>query len=274
MKKAEFVAAMKDYAKKYGEVVVQTINRTGYEYTGLMIRKNGVPTPVVNIDAIFDDYLSGEASLDDCYGVIDHILPRKQDFDKSTVMDWSKAKDRLFLRVFGRVSEGTIYREVTNLYLVPYIQVDNKGAALVRVTPQLLQLWKVSEDEVFAIAKENQETFRPAEITNLAEQLGMPEADALVPIYVVSTKGACGASAIFYEGVVDTLYEKFGEEFYILPSSIHEVLVIPRSAAPSTKDLENMVATVNADEVDEDERLTNSIYTYDFAAREFQVVSA
>ena len=238
-----------------------------------MIRKDGVPTPVVNIDAIFDDYLVGKVSLDDCYETIDRVLAMEPDFDKSAIMDWSKAKDRLFLRVFGRVSEGTIYREVTNLYLVPYIQVDNRGAALVRVTSPLLNLWKVSEDEVFAIAKENQETFRPAKIMSLAEQLGMPEVGELVPIYVVSTDSACGASAIFYDGIVDTLYEKFGEEFYILPSSIHEVLVIPKSTAPSTKDLENLVAKVNADEVDEDERLTNSIYTYDFTAREFQVVN-
>lgn len=275
MKKAEFVTAMKDYAKKYGEVVVQAINRTGYEYTGLMIRKDGVPTPVVNIDAIFDDYLIGKVSLDDCYKTIDRVLTTKPDgIDKTIILEWSKAKERLFLRVFGKISADTIHRKIADLFLVPYIQVDDKGAALVRVTSQLLDLWGVSEDVVFVTAKENQESLRPAKIINLAEKLGMPsELGAELPIFVISTDSACGASAIFYEDMVDTLYEKIGEEFYILPSSIHEVIVLPKSMGHSVAELENMVATINAEEVDEDERLTNSIYTYDFTAREFQVVN-
>ena len=64
-----------------------------------------------------------------------------------------------------------------------------------------------------------------------------------------------------------TMMKKIGEIFpegvYILPSSVHEVLIIPKENAPSPKELGEMVREVNRAEVAREEVLSDRIYEYD-----------
>ena len=63
--------------------------------------------------------------------------------------------------------------------------------------------------------------------------------------------------------VMDDIAEKVGGEFYILPSSVHELLIIPRNADTDLKSLESMVQEVNATQVAPEERLSDHVYAYD-----------
>lgn len=270
MEKTEFINAMVEYAEKYGEVLVQDIVRPNVTYTGLLIKKDsGIPSPVVHIEWLYDLFDSGRLTLDQCYEKVDEILAIKENFNTSDILDWLKAKDRLFLKVFGNKPDG-IYRKVEDLYLVPYVQVTSDDSAVARVVPALLDKWEVDEGTVFDYAKINQETLRPEKIVSMAEQLGIEEE---IPVYVVSTvSGINGAGVIFYEGICEKIKERLGEDFYIVPSSIHEVLVVPKSVSPDIKHLQAMVEFINATEVKEEDRLTNSVYTYDFDTDEFRKV--
>ena len=55
-----------------------------------------------------------------------------------------------------------------------------------------------------------------------------------------------------------------GENFYILPSSIHEVIIIAESQSPSKDDLQDMVRDINETQVDAEELLSDTIYYYNF----------
>lgn len=70
-----------------------------------------------------------------------------------------------------------------------------------------------------------------------------------------------GASVILDEAVLVELKDKLGD-FYILPSSIHELLVVPAEENTDISELRNMVREVNDTQVAPDEILSYNVYMY------------
>ena len=71
-----------------------------------------------------------------------------------------------------------------------------------------------------------------------------------------------GAAAILNDDIRQEIAEKVGD-FYMLPSSIHETLIIPKDAGMEFKELEQMVQEVNQTQVAPGERLSDHVYEYD-----------
>ena len=74
-----------------------------------------------------------------------------------------------------------------------------------------------------------------------------------------------GATVIFSEEVRQKVGKQLGGDYYLLPSSIHEWVVIPKRCARSTQEMEDMVQEVNEDAVEEEEFLSDHVYEYDVA---------
>ena len=92
---------------------------------------------------------------------------------------------------------------------------------------------------------------------------GMPVADPSSGIYVLTNaSGIDGAAAILSDNAMKSAREMIGEDFFILPSSRHEVLLVPRSMEMSVGDLTAMVRDVNRSVVDEKDFLSDHIYRY------------
>lgn len=72
-----------------------------------------------------------------------------------------------------------------------------------------------------------------------------------------------GAAVIFNDKVMDQISEKVGVEFYILPSSVRELLIVPLDVGMEVSELEKMVCEVNATRVSVEERLSDHVYAYD-----------
>lgn len=264
--KADFIDVIEAAATQFGKVLIKQIDKADTSYTGLVIEKIGVPSPVVNLDRLYEDYCNGK-TMCWCIDKTKEILNMTMDipFAPTDMLDWNKVKDRLFLRLVGNITDG-IYRCIADMYLVPYVSISEEEGMVARITPELLEAWNIDEDTLFEQAERNQKTLRPVKIESLAARLGLP--DNGVGAYIVSTEhGVCGASAILYDGVIDEIREKIGD-FYIIPSSIHETLVLPKTSVKDLQELKALVRRVNSMSVEDGETLTNSIYTYDFKARE------
>lgn len=267
MRRTEFIEAIKSYAEeKYGEVRVSEIIKGNGSYTGLsVVSKPGVPAPVVNLD----DLYARDLSIEKCYTVVDKVLntalPDMDDY-LDMVKDWNRAKDRLFLRTFGEnFNRQSTYEQVEDLFLTPYVQLDDEGTMVVQVTDGLISLWSVDAETVFEKARENQTVINPFKIKTLLETIGLPAMPGLPDVLVISTQnGQFGATAVFYPEIMNEVRDRIGENFYLIPSSIHEFLAVPRTLSATPEDVAEMVANVNASDVAERDRLSNSVYTYNF----------
>ncbi len=79
---------------------------------------------------------------------------------------------------------------------------------------------------------------------------------------MTNTAGINGACTILYPGILKNFSATLNQDLVIIPSSIHEVLLVPYDSTVSLDDLSNMVNQVNHAEVPMEERLSNHVYFY------------
>lgn len=162
-----------------------------------------------------------------------------------------------------------------DLVLQAGVELDNteEGRQTMIVTEDILEKWGVSIEEVINKGIENTK-YR---ITSMRDMLigmmfpdGVSENDPIVDImlppeetamYVVSTPdNLCGAVAIIKARA--ELEEKFPNGYVVLPSSIHEVIVIPWTDEMDEEELLGMVKEINGGVVEEADRLTDNVYKF------------
>jgi hypothetical protein len=155
MKKTEFIQFITDVAKEYGTVETQEVVKPDVTYTGLYVKRNGA-SPVVNVDALWNDYCNETLSLNEVEDMVKEILTSEPPkLDPTWITDWEKARRRLTIRVFEE-NPGGLYDEFRGAYFCPYINVIEGGG--VRVTQEILAMWEdagVRRDTVFATAAMN-----------------------------------------------------------------------------------------------------------------------
>ncbi len=85
-----------------------------------------------------------------------------------------------------------------------------------------------------------------------------------IPLLVLTTQSMVhGAAAIFIPDVMEQISKKMPEGFFILPSSIHEVMVLPKTLGASTESLDEMVSSINEMQVDPEDQLSDFAHVYD-----------
>ncbi len=89
----------------------------------------------------------------------------------------------------------------------------------------------------------------------------MPPADETM--FILSNEQKVnGAAALLDKEIMKTVIERIGKELFVLPSSIHECIIVPATADMDVSTLVSMVRDVNQSQVAPDERLSDSVYVY------------
>jgi hypothetical protein len=121
-------------------------------------------------------------------------------------------------------------------------------------------------------ARANMEEKQPVRIQSmievLTEMMGYVPAEMTASdngmMYVMTNETKInGAAAMILTDKLDEFAQDRGTNVFILPSSIHEILLVKDSGDMSVRDLENMVREVNATQVSPEEQLTDHVYHYD-----------
>ena len=143
----------------------------------------------------------------------------------------------------------------------------------------MLAIYDITADRLHADAMEAAVRNRPAKLQNmddimremLGDMSGLFLTDEPSPIWVATVdNGQHGAGVIQYPGFLDQAAETLGGDFYVLPSSVHEVLLVADNGSMELGYLEEMVRSVNAEEVAPAERLSDSVYHYDSEVHIFE----
>ena len=99
--------------------------------------------------------------------------------------------------------------------------------------------------------------------------LMLPPEDARTQMYVLSnTQNVNGAAEIRNQKAMDEIAEKLGGDFIVLPSSVHETIVLPINEDMDSKELEGMVQQINAGVVSDEDKLSDHVFQYDSASHE------
>jgi hypothetical protein len=265
----------------------------GVYRTGLQITGNGLDiAPVFYIDRYYGLYEKGEET-------IDSVAARVMDtYNRERSGGMMQVDMRKFLS-YERVRETIVYKLVSTgknrelLEDVPHVDfmdlsiifqclVSREGPemATILVHNVHMKLWDVTTEELHAAAEENTRKLLPYEIKSMTEvlheimetedpeQSGHSEFEAEladnVPMYVLSNKNRVeGAACMLYPGLIRDLADKFGKSFYIIPSSVHEVLILPTEDIGECAGIKSMIREINDTQVSPEEILSYSLYYYD-----------
>ena len=137
----------------------------------------------------------------------------------------------------------------------------NSPIKSIKITNELLDKYGVSKEELHKAAMQNSEKIFPAKYYKTND---------LVPFNILTNEiGYLGAAALFYPNQMEKIAASLGGNYFVLPSSIHEVLVLPDDGNLNYMELEQMVKEVNETTVDRKDQLSNNVYYYDSKERIF-----
>ena len=82
-------------------------------------------------------------------------------------------------------------------------------------------------------------------------------------MYILTNdSGINGAASLLYDGVIDEFAERFAADVIVIPSSVHEVLLVPLKEEYDVSESNMLVKEVNNTIVDEEETLADNVYIY------------
>lgn len=259
------------------EISVQNITKNnGIELTGIVIRQSNVNiSPTIYIDGYYEEYLRGEG--------IEKIAEKLGSIYSEEIC--TESIDVSFFENFSSVRKGICYKLINTeknrklLYNIPHIDYmdlsicffysfnrnDIDGSILIRNSH--LKLWNVSAEELLKAAKENTNKLYPWELIPMSRVIYgyFPDNGSGREIMYVLTnkKRLGGAGCILYDGVARRIADMLSDSFYIIPSSVHELIIIKEEDVPDKEDIKRMIGEVNNTCVSPEDMLSDSLYFYD-----------
>lgn len=302
-------AIMNHFQDKMGKEVKVAINQViknnNLIYDALIIlSKDEVITPSIYLNSFYDSYVNGEDLCVICEQIYNlyqtNRFPVGQELPH--FLDFENAKSMIAYRLINYKENTRLLKEIPHiayldLAIVFYLLIDQTGfentTALIRNNQ--LMLWNINTTELYDIAIENTPDLLPYEFTSMSklmarlfienfdkDELNSEEFDRLFELlqgvcsnedqmYVLSNKQRFyGAAALLYPDMLEMIAKKLDNDFFILPSSIHEVIILPFTDKLEKEDLIEMVHEVNATEVDQIDRLSNTVYIYSRQTHDIQ----
>lgn len=196
-----------------------------------------------------------------------------------------KNRVKIKLRNADSLPENTLaipFLDMVITFQIPVLEAENEiedGEPNVVVNYALANKYGVSAQDLYLIALENETQNNPARIETMGNMLaglmGVSFDDPVGNTLYVATnqKGTNGASVILYPNLLREFGNKIGESFYILPSSIHEVIFVPKSVGVDGNGFVEMVRDINRTVVAENEILSDNVYLYDLENDEIKIAA-
>ncbi|WP_289600874.1 DUF5688 family protein [Allofournierella massiliensis] len=262
----------------------------GESYTGMAVRpENSEIGVTLNLQDFYKALGFGmflEDVMDSIERSVVSAVRHMPHYDARVLEDYDRMKDALtvdLVPVAGNKEKlaQIPHKNVEDMALVYRFEEESSvyGSASILVTNEMLAVYDITADQLHEDAMKAAVQNRPAKLHNMNDVMRdmMGDMSGLVPmnepspLWVATVEGGQnGAGVIQYPGFLDQAAEALGGDFYVLPSSVHEVLLVADDGSMEIGYLEEMVRSVNETEVSPAERLSDNVYHYDSEAHIFE----
>ena len=270
-------------SKKLGDgfhVSIQEVLKTNVKMNGLIIMKNGENvSPTIYLDSFYKD-LENDVPIND---IANWILKnyyfakdRAKILNISLISDFEYVKDRLYVQLINRHSNEELLQDVPHLLFLDdfavivrcTIEATEKDTASFLVHNWHLNTWHTDWETLLSHSLQHTREMFGVELMSMKELMQkmfseMPMDDFPdTHLWVMTNKKQMsGAATVLFDDVLKSFAKEHGD-FYVIFSSIHEVLMIPASDDLDIETLTEMNREVNATEVADDEVLGTKAYYY------------
>ena len=239
--------------------------------TGIIVMKEEADIgPCVYLDAFYREYETGGMRSDE---IVD---------DVSGFREWETVKGNVRAKLINaeqnkELLEKIPHRMFLDLAVVYYAVVrdqtqEETGTVLIR--REHMEIWGQEEEILYQTAVTNMRAEGGADFTTLEDiikrvmpEITLPAAPRDLPwdtgMYILTNRRKrFGAAEILDKKTLRMIADRVGDGFIVLPSSLHEMIVLPPNAESEYERLADMVREVNDTQVDVEERLSYHVYAY------------
>lgn len=281
----------------------ETYKDNGVKYHTLMVGpENGRIYTNIYYDEYYEMHCAGIKKLDEAAEEIcsryienmDKMMGLSDAGQLEDISDWEYIKDKVSFMLLNSELNRQYLSEMPHktpegmedLSVIYYVRLSEDMSF--KVTNNLLGKWGISVAELDKAACENAERIMQPSITHISdvikrmigeeafESMIMPEDIPEPELYVVTNKEKVnGAAAI----ILDSVHKKLndladGRELFVIPSSKHEVLVMPDDGQVPIEEIKDMVYCVNCEEVSTNDLLSNNVYKYNPETMKIRTVTS
>lgn len=273
------VALLKEkMGEDYEIKVTKVVKNNDIHLTGvIMMKKADSVSPTIYLEELYQEYCAGT----DIQEIVDKIAElyeaqlRDIKLDMNFFSDFKYVKGRIFHKIIHYEKNKKLLEDVPHfkwcdLAVVFYYAMEEEilGKASVLIHNNHLDMWEQSVDALYRIAQENMRRSMPEMLVPMWELIesitgGRSEGAEDIRMYVLTNRDKLyGASAMLYSDKIRELADKLQSDLLILPSSVHEVLLLPDDREKEYDFYRRMVEEVNTTQVEPEEILSYSLYRY------------
>ena len=254
--------------------------------------------PSFKLKPLYEAYKQGM----DFEEVLDSILTTykksKQNgfFDtQSLLQDYSMVSDKIIFKLINREKNKELLKEIPYIeyldlaiiffYNLPDLEI-NDGNSCMMVKNAHLNSWGVKVKDLMVDAMENTPRILGLKVRGIIETIcdylgdnplkeTFEKKEEKTPMYVATNKnGTSGASVILYQDMLKDLADKLKSDLYMIPCSVHEVILIEaiKGIDTDTSVLKDMIRQVNEEEIGEEDFLSDNLYWYSRSAEKLCIV--
>lgn len=282
-----------DVKKRLGkgyEVTVHKVDRNnGVIRTGLCVKEDKAAlSPVIYIDSHYDSYKKGRSTSADAADYVADVCKRKRPVvDIRRFLNYEGVKDSIVYKLVNTDKNRELLEDLPHLEFLDlsivfqYLVEDGKtGTATILIHNAHAKLWGVSVEELHSAAVRNTPRLRGYEIKSMKQMLfetrqreaSDKESEYDVPLYVLTNRHRTdGSVCILYPRLLKDFSDAAGSSFYIIPSSLHEVLLLPVNNTDKSAEIREMIREVNDTQLIQEEILSYSLYYYDREMDEIRI---
>lgn len=204
-----------------------------------------------------------------------------EDFDISVFTDYEKCKDNISFKLINYEKNKELLEDIPHikyldLAIVFYYLLEGglNETSSILIRNSHMEHWGVDKVDLMVQAQNNTPRLLQSEIRSLTDVVKEILADnpmAITPedepmdqtMYVLTNKlKLYGACCILYKNLLEEFAEQHDCDFYIIPSSVHEVLLVPCSKELDSEYLTSLVQEVNSSELSTEDILSDHVYLY------------
>jgi len=239
-------------------------------------------SPTIYLNYYYEQYLHGKSFSAICDDILRsyHKNTPAGKIDISFFTDFQKVKKHLIFKLVNYERNRCLLAKVPHVRYLDLaivfhclLKTPDNGYATILIHHPHLAFWNISQQELFDLAMKNTPKLLHYELHNMSDILATmfhEEAPDLtndnflpIPMYVLSNASKLnGSGCILYKDLLSDIADRLKSDFYIIPSSVHEVLLIPSKHAASPQELSSMVREVNAAQLSKEEILSDHVYYY------------
>ena len=254
------------------------------ECLGVSIRRgDALISPVFYLDRFYDAYCRKKMTLDEVVStIIDHFRTVSEDCRRKASevsLEYETCRECITYRLISAEKNA---RFLSYLPHIPFLdmaiiftivlKIDESGLESIRVTNDLMESWKVKVEDLMALAKVNTPRIFPVKVETMGnvmkrflgldeEMLQMVDLDS--PMLLLSNMHETyGATTLIYDDQPSKIGELLEDDYYVIPSSVHEVLILPASEVGDPSTINPMIQEINEEHLENVDVLSDRAYLY------------